>query len=319
MSTLVSTLPQPFARDAIHGLSQPQKSLPSQYFYDERGSELFEQITEQPEYYPTRTELALLETCAPEIAETIGPNASIVEYGAGAQRKIRILLDQLKSPAAYIPIDVSGPFLRQAADVLDEDYAALDARPVVGSFMSDSLAVEHPDDADARVGFFPGSTLGNLSDDAIVTFLSQVRSHLGKSPRFLLGVDINQDVGTLIPAYNDAADITAAFNLNLLVRMNRELEANFDVTAFRHEARWNADAHRIEMHLISEKAQSVSVAGQTFTFAPEETIHTENSRKFTRDMLDSLCARSGWTISHEWASPGRMMGLYWMEGEPDLK
>lgn len=312
MADTLTTRPDPFLRDVLHGLSQTAKTIPSLYFYDERGSELFEQITQLPEYYPTRTEIALLSSVAEEVARTIGPEASIVEYGAGALRKIRLLLDALDRPAAYIPIDVSGEFLNEAASELQSDYPDLDIWPVIGSFMQPDLGIEHPEHAKRRVGFFPGSTLGNLDDQAVLTFLRQALDHLDEPNGFLLGVDINQNPETLIPAYNDAQGITAEFNLNLLTRINRELGADFDLAAFRHEARWNAERHRIEMHLISTHNQRVNLAGKMISFVDGESIHTENSRKFTRAMLDNFAEKSGWTVSGVWTSPEQDMGLFWL-------
>jgi dimethylhistidine N-methyltransferase len=304
--------PQPFLNDVRKGMAAEQKYLPSQYFYDEKGSELFEQITRLPEYYPTRTEIHLLETERGSICETIGEHASIVEYGAGALRKIRLLLDGLKAPAAYCPVDVSGPFLRQASAELAKRYPDLDIRPVIGSFMQAELDIHHPEDAVAHIGFFPGSTLGNLEDDAVIVFLKQARSHLTKSPGFLLGLDINQDPATLIPAYNDKQGVTADFNLNVLARINRELDADFDLTGFRHDARWVAEYHRIEMHLLSQRAQSVTIAGETYEFAKGESIHTENSRKFTEEMLSNLAGQAGWQIARSWIAPGQTMALFWL-------
>ena len=289
---------RPFLDDVLSGLSHPQKTLPCQYLYDEAGSHLFEQITELPEYYPTRTEIGILEAQAPKIADALGPNALLVEYGAGASTKTRILLNQLQDPAGYVPIDVSEDFLLQTADSLRAEYPNLSVFPVVGNFMA---TLTLPAEASGTpVGFFPGSTLGNLSDEEIGVFMRNARNLLGPNGKFVLGIDLRKPASVLIPAYDDAAGVTAAFNLNLLKRINRELGANFDLNAFQHRADWNDEASRIEMHLVSQKAQRVQIAGHTVSFAAGETIHTENSRKFDLSKLAAQFEQSGWQLKEQW-------------------
>lgn len=267
-----------FRMDVVRGLSKPQKTLPCQYFYDEAGSVLFEQITELEEYYPTRTEISILNAHIDEIAATLGPGVLLVEYGAGASTKTRILLDHLVDPSGYVPIDVSETFLLHTADGLRRDYPDLAVHPIVGDFM---IRLGLPSDISGQpVGFFPGSTIGNLSDTDIDTFMRAARALLGKSGQFLIGVDLRKSPDILIPAYDDAAGVTAAFNLNLLTRINRELGADFDLSAFAHRAIWNDQASRIEMHLESLSDQQVKIGQDQFFFAAGETIHTENSRKF---------------------------------------
>lgn len=287
-----------FLRDVLKGLSEAQKTLPCQYFYDAAGSDLFEQITTLPEYYPTRTEVAILNAHAGEIAAALGEHVLLVEYGAGASTKTRILLDALQSPAGYVPIDVSEEFLLRTAQILRTDYPDLPVHPVVGDFM---IRFGLPNDSQGRpVGFFPGSTIGNLSDADILRFMSSARDLLGDGSQFVIGVDLRKDADILVPAYDDAAGVTASFNLNLLTRINRQLGADFDLSAFQHRAVWNDTASRIEMHLVSQRAQSVQIGGRTIPFAAGETIHTENSRKFSIDSLTPLFEQTGWNLNKQW-------------------
>lgn len=294
-------LDRKFLDDVWRGLSAPQKILPCQYLYDETGSHLFEQITELPEYYPTRTEIGILTDHAAEIAAALGANIVLVEYGAGASTKTRILLDALTDPAGYVPIDVSEDFLLQTADQLRAEYPGLPVFPLIGNFMAE---LELPEQVSGTpVGFFPGSTLGNLSDEEIHLFMCQARHLLGTDGRFVLGIDLRKSPDILIPAYDDAAGVTAKFNLNLLTRINRDLNANFDLAGFAHRAIWNDQDSRIEMHLLSRKAQTVEIAGRRFDFSEGETIHTENSRKFDLDQLRQQFAAAGWTLEQKWLDP----------------
>lgn len=287
-----------FLRDVLNGLSEAQKTLPCQYFYDAAGSDLFEQITTLPEYYPTRTEIAILNAHAAEIAVALGEHVLLVEYGAGASTKTRILLDALQSPAGYVPIDVSEEFLLHTAQALRTDYPDLPVHPVVGDFM---IRFGLPNESKGRpVGFFPGSTIGNLNDDDILRFMSSARDLLGDGSQFLIGVDLRKDADILVPTYDDAAGVTASFNLNLLTRINRELGADFDLSAFEHRAIWNDTASRIEMHLVSERSQSVKIGGRAIHFDAGETIHTENSRKFSIDSLTPLFEQTGWNLNKQW-------------------
>ena len=287
-----------FLRDVLDGLAKPRKTLPCQYFYDEAGSNLFEQITELPEYYPTRTERGILQDNIEEIAAALGQSALLVEYGAGASTKTRILLDALKSMAGYVPIDVSEAFLLQTAEQLRRDYPALGVHPIVGDFM---VRFGLPNDIEGTpIGFFPGSTIGNLSDTEILGFMTAARALLGDTGKFLIGIDLRKAESILVPAYDDAAGVTAAFNLNLLKRINRELGATFNIDQFAHRAIWNADASQIEMHLESLSDQSVDIRGATIAFSKGETIHTEISRKFTLDAILPLFERTGWQLAKSW-------------------
>lgn len=287
-----------FLNDVLAGLATPQKTLPCQYFYDEAGSNLFEQITELPEYYPTRTEIGILTHHAEAIAAAVGAQTLLVEYGAGASTKTRILLDALKDPAGYVPIDVSEDFLLQTAAALKAEYPDLTVRPIAADFM---IELGLPDDITGTpVGFFPGSTIGNLSDEEIDQFLHAARRLLGPDSKFIIGLDLRKSPDILVPAYDDAQGVTAAFNMNLLTRINRDLGANFDLGAFQHEAIWNDDASRIEMHLRSQTAQTVKIGETEIAFHAGETIHTENSRKFDLTKFVTLASTTGWTLRKDW-------------------
>jgi dimethylhistidine N-methyltransferase len=296
-----------FLKDVLDGLSKPQKSIPSRWFYDQAGSELFEQITELPEYYPTRTEIGILNDNVTEIAEMIGDGSLLIEYGAGASTKTRILLDALPDMAGYVPIDVSEDFLLYTADALRTDYPNLPVFPVVGNFMSQIALPDLP--SDRKTGFFPGSTIGNLDDDDIEAFLNNAHDLLGVGNQFLLGVDLRKSPDILIPAYDDAQGVTAAFNLNLLTRINSDLGADFNLDAFSHEARWNDAASRIEMHLVSQRNQSVSIGGKSFAFHRGESIHTENSRKFSIETLTPVFEKTGWTLKKTWSDTGNLFAV----------
>lgn len=288
------------AVDLLAGLTASPKTISSRWLYDRRGSELFEEITRLEEYYPTRTEHGIFQAHAGEMAAALGPDVVLVEYGAGALVKTRLLLDALDRPRAYVPIDISGPFLRDAARDLQKDYPGLDIRPVVADFTKPVDLTGVPGAEAGRVGFFPGSTIGNLTDAQIAAFFRAARESLGPSARFLLGVDLKKSPDILLPAYDDAEGVTAAFNLNLLTRFNRELGTDFEIDAFRHEARWDEAAGRIEMHLVAIRASAVTLLGREIAFSEGESIRTEISRKFLLEALDELIAATGWTRQATW-------------------
>lgn len=290
-----------FLDDALEGLSRPQKSLSPKYFYDAEGSRLFEAICELDAYYLTRTELELLRGAAAEIAALIPQGATLVEFGSGASLKTRLLLDAAPQLAAYAPIDISRKALADAARAIRRDYPALEVIPLAEDF---TAALRLPDELAGRptFGFFPGSTLGNFPPAEAEALLSHARALLGPGGQFLVGVDLAKAEADLVAAYDDPLGVTAAFNVNVLVRMNRELGADFDIDGFAHQARWNAGESRIEMHLESLREQTVRLAGRSFRFAPGETLHTENSYKFTRDGLERLATRAGWRPRRWWAS-----------------
>ncbi len=279
---------------ALKGLSMPQKMLESKWFYDEAGSALFEEITALPEYYPTQAETEILIENHGVLSEHIPDGAALVELGSGASIKTRVLLDEIAQIGAYVPIDISGRFLEGSASRLRKRYPSLPIRPVIADF---SAEIPFPADMLSMplVGFFPGSTIGNLEPADAINLLKSVRNWPGVQS-FLLGVDLVKNTETLIRAYDDRSGITAKFNLNILARLNRELGADFDLAAFRHEARWNEKLARIEMHLISTARQVATVSGQAFSFEPGESIHTENSHKYTEDSIDEIAARAGWRL-----------------------
>jgi dimethylhistidine N-methyltransferase len=297
-----------FAGDVIDDLSQHPKRLSPKYFYDATGSELFEQITVLPEYYPTRTELGILRDRAGEIAAIIPQGAALVEFGAGATTKVRLLLEQCAF-GAYVPVDISGDFLKAQADALRKDFPALSVYPVAADFTA-PFALPDAVKAMPKVGFFPGSTLGNFEPHEACAFLRSAREILGEGARMVIGVDLEKDERVLYDAYNDAAGVTARFNLNVMVRINRELGGNFDTNAFMHRAIYNRDRHRIEMHLIAKKAQTVRVLGRSFSFRAGETIHTESSYKYSLDRFKALAQGSGWTPRESWTDPAGMFSVH---------
>ena len=300
-----------FAYDLSAGLSKTPKEVACKYFYDAAGSRLFEQICELPEYYQTRTEMALLNRHADEIAALMGQNVEIVELGAGSLRKVRILLDAAPNPRAYTPMDISGEYLRDVVQCLAADYPALNLRPFIGDF---TISMEIPPlpGNPRRMGFFPGSTIGNFKPDMAIALLRRVRANLDGGG-LLIGVDLVKDPTRLHAAYNDAAGITALFNKNLLVRANRELGADFDVDAFAHYAPYNVGAHRVEMYLVSLKRQSITVRGECFDFAAGEHIHTEDSHKYTIESFREMAARAGFNPRAVWTDEERLFSVHWLE------
>jgi len=297
-----------FAGDVLDDLSQQPKRLSPKYFYDAAGSELFEQITLLPEYYPTRTELAILRDRGRAISAIIPKRAALVEFGAGATTKVRLLLQQC-TVGAYVPVDISGDFLTAQADALRQDFPGLAVHPVTADFTAPFALPEAVADM-PKVGFFPGSTLGNFEPHEACGFLRSARGILGKDARMVIGVDLEKDERVLYDAYNDRAGVTARFNLNVLQRINRELGGNFDLGAFTHRAIYNRDRHRIEMHLISRRAQTVRVLGRNFAFRAGETIHTENSYKYSIERFTALARGSGWTPRESWTDAAGMFSVH---------
>jgi len=302
-----------FARDVIDGLSRPRKALSPKYFYDDAGSELFVDITRLPEYYPTRTELGILTDRAAEIAALIPPEAAIVEFGAGAATKIRILLGA-RAVAAYVPVDISGDFIAGQAEALRRDFPALAVHPVAADFTA-AFALPEAVRELPKVGFFPGSTLGNFEPQQAHHFMTSARDILGRGARMIIGVDLEKDETVLVPAYDDAAGITARFNLNLLTRINRELGGDFDLNAFAHRAIYNRDEHRIEMHLVSLRDQTVQLLGHAFGFRDGETIHTENSYKYSLARFRALAQATGWRPTRCWTDAEAMFSVHALEAE----
>ena len=300
-----------FTASLLRGLGKTPKEIACKYFYDEAGSRLFDAICELPEYYQTRTEIALLKRHAGEIADLMGPHAEIVEFGAGSLRKIRILLDAAHAPRAYTPLDISGDYLKSVVRALAADYPALALRPLVGDFTR-PLAIPVLPDNPRRVGFFPGSTIGNFKPDAAMALLRAMRASLNGGG-LLVGVDLVKDPVKLHAAYNDAAGVTALFNKNLLLRANRELGTNFDPEGFAHYAPYNAAAHRIEMYLISLRRQSVNLGGRRFDFTQGEALHTEDSHKYTIESFREMACRAGFNPRAVWTDEERLFSLHWLE------
>jgi dimethylhistidine N-methyltransferase len=297
-----------FAGDVIDGLSQHPKRLSPKYFYDAIGSELFEQITLLPEYYPTRTELSILRDRGSAISAIVPDGAALVEFGAGATTKVRLLLSECAFDA-YVPVDISGDFLKAQADALREDFPGLGVHPVTADFTA-PFALPESIAGMPKVGFFPGSTIGNFEPHEACGFLRSARDILGQGAQMVIGVDLEKDERVLYEAYNDKAGVTARFNLNVLHRINRELGGNFDVSAFTHRAIYNRERHRIEMHLISRRAQTVRVLGRSFSFRAGETIHTESSYKYSLERFTALARGSGWTPRESWTDEDRMFSVH---------
>jgi dimethylhistidine N-methyltransferase len=299
-----------FCRALLEGLSAREKHIPCKFFYDREGSKLFEKICLLPEYYPTRVELSLIRRHAGEFAALFGPRAEIVEFGAGASEKIRPLLDRLDRPCAYLPVDISGGYLRGVAARLESDYPKLAVLPIVADFSRD---FELPSTrALRRIGFFPGSTIGNFEPDDARNFLTRA-ARLLKGGGLLIGVDLVKDPALLHAAYNDGAGVTAAFNRNLLVRANRELGANFEPARFFHYAPYDPYRRRIGMYLVSACAQRVHLPGRAIGFAEGEAIHTEWSQKYTVEGFRALAAEAGFIPRAVWCDEARLFSLHWLE------
>jgi len=303
-------------RDAVlEGLSRTPRAIPAKFLYDARGSELFDAICELPEYYLTRTETGILQSCTPELARLAGPGCALVEFGSGSSVKTRLLLDAMPDLAAYVPIDISRQHLDATAARLRRDYPGLRVEPVCADYMAlDSL----PADVNGapRLGFFPGSTIGNLEPQDATAFLRRARRLLGDRGAMVLGVDLRKDPRRLHDAYNDSAGVTAAFTLNLLRRMNRELGGTFDLAGFAHEAFYDQIQGRIEIYFRSLRAQMVTVAGRTFAFAEGERVHTEYSYKYDAAGIAALAKSAGFTIDRTWTDPDRLFAVTYLEAAP---
>ena len=287
-----------FRTDVLQGLSEPQKAVPARWLYDDVGSQLFEAITQLPEYYPTRAESEILTDRCAEFREQIGTGRAVVEFGSGSSVKTPLLLACI-DPAAYVPLDIAGDFLRQSAEALAAKFPHVPVFPVEADFMR---KVELPSEVAGmpKLGFFPGSTIGNMVARTAVDLLRTMRSTLGEGSQLLIGMDLIKDAAVLEAAYDDAQGVTARFNLNLLERINRELDGTIPLDDFRHVARWNDDYARIEMHLEAIRQIEFEVSGRRFTMAEGETIHTENSHKFSRRSSNTLLLAGGWTPRCRW-------------------
>jgi dimethylhistidine N-methyltransferase len=289
-----------FAADVVGGLQATPKRLPPKYFYDATGSELFERITDLPEYYPTRCEIRILQENAADIAKLIPDGAALIEFGSGSNKKARILLQAAPRLACYVPVDICQEMVEQEAAELRPDFPQLKVLPVTADITQDFVLPPEAKAAPLRIGFFPGSTIGNFEPHEAAGFLRHAGKILGPGARLIIGVDLIKPAEVLNAAYNDAAGVTARFNLNLLTRINRELGGDFKPECFEHHAFYNRERHRVEMHLASLKRQKAKVAGETIEFRAGETIHTENSYKYSIEKLAALARGVGWRPLNVW-------------------
>lgn len=303
--------------DALAGLSKSPKRLPSKYFYDARGSELFERICEQPEYYPTRIELAIMRDHVGEIAAALGPDVRLVEYGSGSGLKTRLLLRNLESPVAYVPVEISRSALAESVGKLEDEFPRVEMLPVCADFTQPITLPRAARAPRQTVVYFPGSTLGNFGPDEALRLLRQMRNEAGQGGGVLgggvlVGIDLVKGTAALEAAYNDVAGVTAEFTLNLLVRMSHELGADFDLAGFRHRARWHPLAGRIETHVVSRREQDVHIDGCTFHFAEGEAMLVEYSCKYTLEGFARLAARAGLRVVKVWTDAARQFSVQWL-------
>lgn len=304
-----------FRADVLNGLTLRPRAIPARWFYDRRGSDLFEDITRLPEYYPSRTETALLEQIGPDLARHVAPGAALVEFGSGSSTKTPLVIDAIQ-PSAYVPIDISGDMLRESSRTVSDRYPNMLVLPFEADF---TRLVDLPRTIEStpKLGFFPGSTIGNLMPRPAVDLLRAMRGSLGEGSQLLIGMDRIKDPSVLVPAYDDAAGVTAAFNCNLLARINRELEGTIPLDAFRHRAIWNDDRARIEMHLEATRDVSFEVEERPFSIAAGETIHTENSHKYGPRDARILLRAGGWTPVAEWTDPDGLFAVILAEAQAE--
>ncbi len=303
-----SNFQQQFQQDVLRGLSQSQKQLPSKYFYDSTGSKLFDDICDLEEYYPYRTEISMLPKICDDINTLLTEKHDVVEFGAGSLVKIRLLLQATEQVNSYIPLDIASDHLRKSCEILKQDFKSLEIQPVVADFTQKvtlKTRSNHP-----KLGFFPGSTIGNFTPEDAILFLSNARTTLGDDSLLLIGVDTKKAPAILHDAYNDNAGITAAFNQNILKRINREISGNFNVDQFHHYAFYNAQLGRIEMHLVSNTDQTVNIGNQQFAIQEGESIHTENSHKYTVTEFEDLAKQANWKSIHNWLDDERLFSVH---------
>ncbi len=301
-----------FLEEALAGLRKPRKTLPCKYFYDERGSELFARICELEEYYPTRTEVAIMHEYVGEMAEAIGPGCAIVEYGIGSALKTRILLERLISPAACIPVDISREFLIRSAKELAGIFPDIEFLPVCANFSEPFELPPTKRKPSRAVAYFPGSTIGNLTSEETAALLRNMAKTCGSGGGLLVGIDLIKEVEKIEAAYNDNLGVTAEFNKNILRRMNRELGSDFDIEKFDHLAFYNSEDRRIESHLVSRADQSVRLGGEVFAFREGETVHTENSHKYDIEDFSAFAAEFGFTAERVWTDAGRLFAVVFL-------
>ena len=304
-----------FRADVLAGLERRPRAIPARWFYDRRGSELFEAITDLPEYYPSRTEIGILDHIAPAVRDLVGEGRAVVEFGSGSSTKTPILLGAV-APSAYVPIDISGDFLRDSSRTLSAQFPDLLVLPFEADFMR-PLTLPRTIEAAPKLGFFPGSTIGNMTPLMAIDLLRAMRASLGEGAMLLIGMDRVKGADVLVPAYDDAAGVTAAFNMNLLDRINRELAGTIPLDAFRHVARWNDDRARIEMHLEAVRDVAFTIDGHDFAMKAGETIHTENSHKYGARDARILLRAGGWTPVAEWTDPEGLFAVYLAEAQAE--
>ncbi len=305
-----------FLRDVLAGLSQTPKTLPCKYFYDAHGSQLFDQICDLDEYYVTRTEAAIMCAHGDDMARCIGPRATLIEYGSGSSTKTRILLDALEKadlrPQAYLPLDISGAHLHLSARALQNEYPKLNVVPICADYTGE-FELPRIEGAARRVAYFPGSTLGNFERARAQQFLGRMAQLCQSAGGALIGIDLKKDLQVLAAAYNDGAGVTAEFNLNLLARINRELGGDFALDNFAHHAAWDEANSRIEMRLISQRAQTVKIGERKFDFAAGEIIVTEHSHKYTPEIFAQMAENAGWTVRETWTDEQKYFGVFYLE------
>ena len=304
-----------FRDDVIAGLSAPIPAIPARWLYDHRGSELFDEITRLPTYYPTRTETAIFNDIMPDVASRVPKGAAVVEFGAGSQTKTPLLLEAI-APAAYVPVDISGDYLEQSAAELQERFPKLEVIPVVADFAR-PFSLPGGIEQLPRLGFFPGSTIGNFVPSSATDLLRHFRNLLGEGAQLLIGMDRVKRVERLIAAYDDPEGVTAQFTLNILTRINRELDGDIPVDAFRHEARWNDILSRIEIHLVALRDVTFNVSGRRFSFAQGSSIHVENSHKYGPRGARLMLLAGGWTPVAEWSNPAQDFSIILAEAQPE--
>ncbi len=298
------------AHAVLSGLSQKQKTVPSTWLYDERGSLLFEEITRLPEYYPTRCEIEILERHADEMASFIRSGATLIEFGSGSSRKTPLLLSALNQPKTYMPLDISEDYLLESAQTIAAQFPNITVSPQVLDFTAEFGHGLPLKPGSQRVGFFPGSTIGNLNPSEVVKFLTNARNAMGHGSLMIIGVDLQKPLSTLFKAYDDSRGVTAEFNKNILRRINRELDGNFDLDSFKHEARYNTTHNRIEMHLVSQRSQLLTVLGSLFVMEQNESIHTENSHKYTTKGFQHLAYIAGWDPLRVWYDRNQQFSVH---------
>jgi dimethylhistidine N-methyltransferase len=301
-----------FLRDVIHGLSQSQKEIPCKYFYNEHGSRLFDEICGLDEYYLTRTELGILQQHASDVAATVGEDCELIEFGSGSGLKTQLLLEHLREPRAYIPVEISREPLERSARDLADRFPGLRIHPVHADFTSTLSLPDTGDPRARRVVYFPGSTIGNFSPEAASDLFRTIARLVGEGGGLLLGFDLDKDEAIVLPAYNDRLGITADFNLNMLVRMNAELHADFDLGAFSHRADYLRALERVEMHLVSRHAQVVRIAGMEFAFSAGETIRTECSHKYSLEHFNRLTKRAGFALQRQWLDDNAYFAIQYL-------